>query len=671
MRPGRAVCQLAASVLLALSPVVVSQSAQAQVETVKILAGDGAANDQLGYAVAISGNVAIAGARGEAPPANGGAAYIYRFDGAAWVQEAKLKPGDNFVNDEFGVSVAVQGDTAVVGAWKHANTGAAYVYRYDGANWVFFQKLTAADAALGNNFGISVAIDGTVIAVGANNGDFPGTPDCGKVYIFRDNGASYAYESEVVASDRVSLMDFGSSIALSGGTLAVGARFESAGGSNAGAAYVYTNSGPSWSQVAKLTASDAASGDRFGTAVAISGNTIAVGSPFDTNDNGPQAGSGYAFVFNGAEWTEQQKLVPLDGFSGDALGSSIAVFGDQVIAGAPGADDWGAAYGFSRTGTAWDQTGRYVPDDVDFFDQFGFSVSVSGATILAGSPGQDANGSASGAIYTFAIAAPPPFIDSDGDGLSDEDELLIYGTDPFDDDTDGDGLTDGAEVLIHGTNPLVIDTDGDGLTDLQEVLLGTDPLNPDTDGDGLLDGAEIAFGTDPFNPDTDGDGLTDGAEVIAAAGSGCPDPLNPDSDGDGWSDGYEALVSGTDPCNPDTDGDGLIDSEDPSPLVPNVTSAFLAEWTVSLASEVLTMPLSNIAGSNNLVRTLQRALLVGAILVSAVAIDQEQYLLGWVLLTVVELVVDGQSPPADWLVNNAQRAAIHEDIQIIKLFLAN
>jgi hypothetical protein len=129
--------------------------------------------------------------------------------------------------------------------------------------------------------------------------------------------------------------------------------------------------------------------------------------------------------------------------------------------------------------------------------------------------------------------------DSDGDGLTDKQELEI-GTDPNNPDTDSDGLSDGEEVLRRNTDPLNPDTDGDGLTDGAEVLNhNTDPLNPDTDGDKLVDGDEINIGTDPLNPDTDSDGLIDGDESLP-----CPDPLNPDSDGDGIIDGQDI-----DPCD--------------------------------------------------------------------------------------------------------------------------
>ncbi len=138
-------------------------------------------------------------------------------------------------------------------------------------------------------------------------------------------------------------------------------------------------------------------------------------------------------------------------------------------------------------------------------------------------------------------------MDSDGDGISDYDEIFVYGTDPLNPDTDGDGLSDYDEIFKYGTDPLNPDTDGDGLTDYEEIYVyGTDPLNPDTDGDGLSDYDEIfKYRTDPLNPDTDGDGLTDYEEIYVHG----TDPLNPDTDGDGFTDGEE-IIMGTDPLDP-------------------------------------------------------------------------------------------------------------------------
>jgi hypothetical protein len=165
-----------------------------------------------------------------------------------------------------------------------------------------------------------------------------------------------------------------------------------------------------------------------------------------------------------------------------------------------------------------------------------------------------------GSLSPVTAGACPSPMDSDSDGLTDCDEVDVYGTDPFDPDTDGDGLSDGDEVLVYGTNPLEGDTDFDGLDDGYELfVVGTSPIDPDTDGDGLNDGDEVlVYFTDPFEDDTDGDGLDDLYEVSHS----CLDPLVIDDIGDPDLDGLETwqeFLLGTDPCLPDTDSDGLDD----------------------------------------------------------------------------------------------------------------
>jgi outer membrane protein OmpA-like peptidoglycan-associated protein len=156
--------------------------------------------------------------------------------------------------------------------------------------------------------------------------------------------------------------------------------------------------------------------------------------------------------------------------------------------------------------------------------------------------------------------------DTDGDGLSDGDEVRIYGTDPLNPDTDGDGLSDGDEVHKYHTNPRLADTDGDGLSDGDEVLkYHTDPLSRDTDGDGISDYDEIfKYHTDPLKKDTDGDGISDYDEIFVYH----TNPLLKDTDGDGLSDYDEIFKYHTNPLNPDTDGDGVPDGEDACPLEP-------------------------------------------------------------------------------------------------------
>jgi outer membrane protein OmpA-like peptidoglycan-associated protein len=191
--------------------------------------------------------------------------------------------------------------------------------------------------------------------------------------------------------------------------------------------------------------------------------------------------------------------------------------------------------------------------------------------------------------FEYGDAILDPTLDSDGDGLTDLEEIMIYHTDPFNPDTDGDGLTDGEEVKIYGTNPNNPDTDGDGLSDGDEVhKYHTNPLLADTDGDGISDGDEVLkYHTDPLNKDTDGDGISDYDEIFKyhtnplkkdSDGDGLTDyeeqfiyhtnPLLADTDGDGISDGDEVLKYHSNPLNTDTDGDGIPDGQDNCPLEP-------------------------------------------------------------------------------------------------------
>jgi uncharacterized membrane protein YgcG len=179
--------------------------------------------------------------------------------------------------------------------------------------------------------------------------------------------------------------------------------------------------------------------------------------------------------------------------------------------------------------------------------------SARGGESNSGSGGS--GGSGSGGSASGSSPAPTPTIDSDGDGLYDHEEIAL-GTDPNDPDTDQDGLSDGDEVKIYGSNPLSMDTDGDGLPDYNEVMQhGTDPTKPDTDGDGINDHDELNFGTAPLNPDTDGDRLKDGDEVYVHGSN----PLVVDTDQDGLSDGDEVNLYGSNPTLMDTDGDLLPD----------------------------------------------------------------------------------------------------------------
>lgn len=236
-----------------------------QNEDAKILPSDGATGDTFGSAVAIDANVAIVGAQNDDDSGpSSGSAYIYRFDGTDWNQEAKLTALDGNTSDAFGGSVSIGGNVAVVGAPGDDDggfsSGSIYVYRFDGSSWGLDAKLGAADAGSGDGFGTSISCDDNTVLVGApgDNGS------SGSMYVFRYDGASWSQEAKLTASDAGAMDTLGISVSMYGSAAIGGAYLDDDGGLNAGAAYVFRFDGTSWSQEAKLVASDAAGADLFG-----------------------------------------------------------------------------------------------------------------------------------------------------------------------------------------------------------------------------------------------------------------------------------------------------------------------------------------------------------------------------------------------------------------------
>jgi cysteine-rich repeat protein len=289
-----------------------------------------------------------------------------------FVQQAKLTASDGAIFDNFGWSVAVSGDTVVVGAkgadiGANANRGAAYVFVKPGSGWTttatFTAKLTASDGAEDDEFGFSVAVSGDTVVVGALFADVGGKTDRGAAYVFVKPIGGWTttstFTAKLTASDGAAGDQFGFSVAVSGDTVVVGAPFGDGPNTDQGATYVFVKPGGGWSNMtdtAKLTASDGVTGDLFGFSVAISGDTVVVGAPLaDIGANDDNRGAAYVFVKPGSGWTTTAtftaKLTASDGAAFDEFGSSVAVSGDTVVVGAAFADiganeDQGVAYVF-------------------------------------------------------------------------------------------------------------------------------------------------------------------------------------------------------------------------------------------------------------------------------------------------------------------------------------
>lgn len=380
----------------------------------KIQANDGTAGDQFGGAVGISGTTVIVGANANASSSNrNGSAYIYTLTGGSWTLQQKLTPADGEANDVFGTAVAISGDTAVVGAYgdtvgTNQGQGSIYIYTRSGSTWTLQQKISAADGAAFDYFGKSVAIAGDTVVVGAEEADISTSINQGAAYVFFRTGTTWAQQAKLTANDGGVIDIFGASVAISGDSVIVGASEEAVGANTQqGGAYVFTRSGTTWTQQAKLVATDGTPFDYFGFSVSIDGNTAAVGTLQDIGANFQQ-GSAYIFTRSGTTWTQQQKLVASDAAAGDSFGNAVFVLGDTVMIGAAGDTNGtnvrqGSAYLFNRSGTTWTQTQKLVATDGGIEDSFGAGVGFTNNHAIVGSIGDTiGSNTLQGSAYIFS-----------------------------------------------------------------------------------------------------------------------------------------------------------------------------------------------------------------------------------------------------------------------------
>jgi hypothetical protein len=448
--------------------------------------------DGFGGALALSanGNVLVAGARGDWNGSNGfaaihggspstGAAYVFSRSGTTWAQRAHLQPSSLSVGDGFGVAVAVSGDgnTIAIGAYGDASvaaaSGAVYVFVCSAGVWSQQAHIKASNAGANDRFGanVSLSADGSTLAVGAPNEDSSATgidgnqvlnnaTDSGAVYVFTRSAGAWTQQAYVKASNTGGGDFFGSAVRLSsnGDTLAVGAFNESSAATgvdgnqadnsapDAGAVYVFTRNGASWSQQAYVKASNTDAADDFGLHLALSGdgNTLAVGARgeasastgiggIETDNSAPFAGAVYVFTRGGASWTQQAYVKASNAERDDRFGRAVALSadGNVLLVGAVdesggaigiggneasnGAILSGAAYEFTRSGTVWTQVRYIKASNTGPRDFFGWSLALSGdaSTLAVGAPDEDsaatgidgnqANNSAlsAGAVYVF------------------------------------------------------------------------------------------------------------------------------------------------------------------------------------------------------------------------------------------------------------------------------
>jgi len=369
-------------------------------------------HDIFGFSVSVSGDTLVIAAPGFSTPGgqNVGAAYVFVRSGTTWTQQQTLLASDGAELDSFGWSVSVSGDTAVVGAnlddTPAGETGSAYVFVRSGTTWTQQQKLVPSDGESGDEFGRSVSVSGDTVVVGAF-ADFTAGGLTGSAYVFERSGTIWTQQQKLLASDGAPDDRFGYSVAASGDTVVVGAHGDDTTGSLSGSAYVFVRSGTTWTEQQKLLASDGATEDGFGWSVAASGETVVIGAPFDDLPIGRRVGSAYVFVRTGTTWTQEQKLLASDGAALDDFGEPVSVSGDTVVVGSPGAEtpageEVGAAYVFVRSGTTWSEQQKLLAPDGESFDFFGQSVSVSVDTVVVAAPLDDVViGTDTGSVHVF------------------------------------------------------------------------------------------------------------------------------------------------------------------------------------------------------------------------------------------------------------------------------
>jgi hypothetical protein len=329
-----------------------------------------------GRSVDVDGDWAIVGSRCEA--------YIFHFDGIAWVPHSRLRPANYNPYDPsmFGCSVAIDGNTAIVGDWQGEGlTGNAYVYSLQNNEWKQQAKLIPSSALWNDHFGFSVAIDGNIAIIG----DPPYSGYAGAAFIFKFDNNKWNEQRKINGfsdDDR-----FGYSVDIDGNTVIIGAP-NSAGYTNLppGAAYIFRFENGAWKQQSKLTANNGIESNFFGSSVAIGGNTAVIGAPCRYPQSAP--GSVYIFQQNNGQWTQKEELLDSDRLAYQYFGSSVALHNNIVVVGKPGnlyIPESGTVQIYKLYATGWKEI-RKIKKDAPYLS-YGRSVALDSKCAIIGSSG--------------------------------------------------------------------------------------------------------------------------------------------------------------------------------------------------------------------------------------------------------------------------------------------
>ena len=358
-----------------------------------------------GCAVSINGDYALIGTNEDNNDT--GSAYVFKRNGTTWTEEQKLTASDGNNWDQFGISVAIDGGYAIIGAWEDddngKNSGSAYVFKRNGTTWTEEQKLTASDGNNWDHFGYSVSIDGDYAVIGAGWDDDNGE-DSGSAYIFKRNGTSWIQHQKLTASDGGICDLFGKSVSIDKDYIAIVAPY--CNDYTNSTVYVFKRNNSIWVEEAKLIVSDP-SADLF-SSVSINGKYVLIGDYYGNNDTG----SAYVFKRNGTSWSQQATLIASDGEKYDNFGYSVSIDKNYAIVGAW--KDKGSAYIFERNGTTWAEEQKLTASDGESGDQFGISVAIDDNYAVIGAGWDDDNGDSSGSAYIFRRNQPPDIPTIDG-----------------------------------------------------------------------------------------------------------------------------------------------------------------------------------------------------------------------------------------------------------------
>lgn len=370
-------------------------------EIQKIFASDGSGFANFGISSSLSGDFAVVGAylgRNEDYEATG-AAYIYNYEGENWNEHTKLLASDGIVNAHYGVSSSIDGNFAIIGAPSDCSAGffagAAYIYNFDGTNWVEQIKITETNVIDEQGLGSSVAISGNFAIIGVPMDDENGYHS-GSAYIYHYNGTDWNEFVKLTASDSSNVYQYGTCVSIDG-------NFAMVGSPENRSVHVYFFDGSDWTEQAILTASAGSNDDRFGSSISIDDNFAVIGAFGGIVST--VIGSAYVFYFDGSEWIEQAVLMASDGFEFNHYGCSVSISGNIAVIGAQYDDEFGqwsgASYIYNFDGLNWIEVTKIVASDGAEFDKFGTSVSVDSDFLIVGAHGDDGNAGDSGTAYIF------------------------------------------------------------------------------------------------------------------------------------------------------------------------------------------------------------------------------------------------------------------------------